>query len=194
MKEIQLTMGKIAVVDEEDYELLSQYKWHTCKAAKRDVWYAITNIKTENGIRRISMHRFIMKVEERGSIVDHKDGDGLNNIKNNLRCCTPSQNNANRKISRTKTTSKYLGVYHRRKTNKCIASIRVKGKSYYLGTFKDEISAAKAYDAAAKIHHGEFANLNFKSNPIVKRSDTREDFGNKYWNELIEIALKLKIN
>lgn len=92
--------------------------------------------------------------------VDHKDGNSLNDKISNLRAATPSQNNMNRQANRN-STSKYIGVHRSVTKNRWCAHIRFKGKSKNLGSFSDEIEAAKVRDKAAKELFGEFARLNF---------------------------------
>lgn len=156
MKEIPLTQGKVALVDDEDYEYLMQWKW--CVKKHRNTIYACrsTWIKGEGPGRREYMHRVIMKTPDDMS-TDHINHNGLDNQKHNLRICAGKENNRNRKVK-----SKYLGVFKSgNKRNPVYAKITVNRKQIYLGAFKDEVSAAKAYDRAAKIHYREFAGLNF---------------------------------
>ena len=151
MKEIKLTQGKIALVDDDDFEYLNQFKWHAMKI--RNMFYAG---RGHSGTR---MHREIMNVKKTDVIVDHKDGNGLNNQKDNLRPCSVGENNKNRHT--VNNLSGYLGVS--RVTSKCEswqAAIRVNGKNIYLGSFKDKKDAAKAYNEAAIKFHGEFARIN----------------------------------
>jgi hypothetical protein len=108
----------------------------------------------------VSMHREIMNAPA-GLLIDHRNRDTLDNRRNNLRLATYSQNGCNSKIDKTKTTSKFRGVRFIKKTGKWAANIRINGKKTWLGSFKTEIDAAKAYDAAAREYHGEFARLNF---------------------------------
>jgi hypothetical protein len=103
------------------------------------------------------MHRQIMGSPR--CCVDHKDGNGLNNQRSNLRCCTTSQNNRNSKIYRT-NTSGFRGVVWSKKMNRWVAQIRVGGKSFYLGSYCTKNEAARVYDAKAKEVAGEFARLN----------------------------------
>ncbi len=108
MKEIQLTRGKITLVDNEDFEYLNQWKWQATKSL--DTHYA-TRTYTENGIKKCArMHRIILGLKDANQFGDHIDGNGLNNQRNNLRPSTKRQNNANRRSNKN-STSKYLGVH-----------------------------------------------------------------------------------
>ncbi len=114
------------------------------------------------------MHRQIMGVTNEKCDVDHKDRNGLNNQRSNLRICSRSNNSKNR-TSRKNSSSKYLGVhFHKQKgkNSKWVAQIFVDGAPIYLGRFTIEADAARCYDVAALKYHGEFANLNFKTNAI----------------------------
>jgi hypothetical protein len=160
MKEIKLTQGKVALVDDEDYEWLNQWKWVAWK--HRNTYYAVTHGGKANGkYFNLSMHRIILNVPE-GLEIDHIDHNGLNNQKNNIRICTRSQNAKN--IIKYRGRSEYKGVtFVRHRNIEYIGSqIVSQGKRYWLGLFPNEISAAIAFDKKAKELHGEFANLNFK--------------------------------
>jgi hypothetical protein len=155
MKTINLTQGKVALVDDEDYEYLNQWTW--CAQKDRNTYYAKRGVnKGNNKTERINMHRLIMNTPH-DMFVDHIDHDGLNNQKYNMRNCTWAQNTRNKTAS---GSSKYLGV--------CIinglfhAQICVNRKCIRLGDFIFEEDAARAYDEAANQYFGEFANLNFK--------------------------------
>ena len=106
------------------------------------------------------MHREIMNFPA-GRLVDHGNGDSLDNRIDNLRAATKAQNAHNKGKTRKKTSSKYIGVYFNKQTKRWISQIKYKEKRIYLGYFKDEVKAAKAHDAAARKYHGEFAKLNF---------------------------------
>jgi hypothetical protein len=150
MKTIQLTQGFVTTVDDEDYKRLALYNWYVQNY--RNLLYAATTIRGKT----YPMHRFIMKVSGNKILVDHRDRNGLNNQKNNLRLCSTSQNSANRRVSK-KLHSNYLGV------TKCngswCAGSRKDGK-YFRKYYKTEIEAAMGYNELATINHGEFANLN----------------------------------
>lgn len=157
MKEIKLTQGKVALVDDEDFEYLNQWKWCAHKAGKK--FYARRACILNKKYQEIKMHRLIMDcVEGDGKIVDHKDGDTLNNSKNNLRICSHKNNIRNMNKS-TLHTSKYKGV-HLRKNGKWQARITKNYKLIHIGYFKIEAEAAKAYNIMASELFGEFANLN----------------------------------
>lgn len=156
MKEIKLTQDKVALVDDEDYDYLMQWKWHILNQTHSS--YAVRN-EIINGKRQsIRMHRIIMNTPK-GVEVDHVDRNGLNNQKSNLRNCTSTQNKCNSQYKLPK--SGFIGV-HTHKNGHIMAYISVKNKQIHLGCFKTIELAAKARDEAAIKYRGEFANLNFK--------------------------------
>lgn len=158
MKEIKLTRGMFALVDDEDFEYLNQWKWNAQKI--RNNWYAVRTVWSSGNKRHGElMHRVLLKAKTAKEIVDHKDRNGLNNQKVNLRLCTVAQNCANRSPKKH-STSKYLGVCWIAGRGKWRADIKDSGKNKFLGQFDSEDAAANAYNAAAKEIHGEFANLN----------------------------------
>jgi len=147
---IQLTKGKVAIIDEEDFPLVSKYKWHASSNGGGK-WYAATSSKKG----RFRMHSLIMGFPGE---VDHADGNGLNNRKSNLRPCTRSQNNAN-KLKCVGGSSIFKGVYLSR-NKKWKAKIHVHRKTHYLGTFDTQEDAAQAYNVACFKFFGEFARPN----------------------------------
>jgi hypothetical protein len=149
---IPLTKGKIAIVDLEDYAWLNKYKWYATYSDGRYYAYRRFNKKS------MSMHRYIMNAPK-DKVVDHKDGNGLNNRRSNLRICAIRENVLNRR-GRYKT-SKYKGVHWNKKVSKWVSSITERGKYKFLGHFDNEVEAAKAYDKQAAKLFGEFAYLNF---------------------------------
>lgn len=162
MKEIPLSQGKVALVDDCDYDYLMQWKWYATKGEV--TWYAKRSVHNKLTQKKdtVCMHRLILGVENPKLYVDHKDHDGLNNTRSNIRVCTPSQNNLNRKKSVGR--SKYKGVFFvpiDTRIKKWRASIDVNGRRFRLGAFKTEEDAARAYDAKAVELQGEFAYLNF---------------------------------
>lgn len=161
MKEIPLTQGQVALVDDADYDWLSKYNWHL-KRDKSHTCYAERCINTPQGWRKMRMHREIMNAPK-GMEIDHKDHNGLNNQRENLRICTRSQNSFNqRSITSPSKRSKYRGVtLNNTLHNKWTAYIRNNGTYLSLGTFASEIEAALAFDAMAIQTRGEFAATNF---------------------------------
>lgn len=157
MKEIKLTKGQVALVDDSDFEYLNQWKW--CARKHRNTFYAQRSLPRVNGKQEtVQMHRFILGLTDPKVLTDHKDWNGLNNQRSNLRVATVSQNNANKK---PKGTSKYMGVSLLSRDNVWVANLYKNGKHYWLGRYNTEKEAALAYDEAAKKYHGEFANINF---------------------------------
>jgi hypothetical protein len=156
MRELILLRGEIAMVDDEDYERLSRYSWHIMNHG----YVARTYI--EDKAKKVELlHRAIMQTPTNMD-TDHIDGDKLNNTKANLRIVTTSQNCMNRRPKENKVGSvKYKGVHWCKRSQIWTAQIKVNGKSIYLGRFQSSVDAARAYDAAALSHHGEYARLNF---------------------------------
>ena len=155
-KEIDIGGGFAALVDPEDFELLSQLKWHIHE--KHNIKYARHTYYRSGKYGTCLMHRLVLNAPD-NLIVDHINGDGLDNRKANLRLCTHSENLLNR--SPRRGTSIYKGVYWHNKDRRWTATISKDGKRRRIGGFTSEIEAAKAYDKAAKELHGEFARLNF---------------------------------
>ena len=151
---IPVGKDKFAIVDSTDYEFLSSFGWTAVRNSKNTTTYA----STTNGQR---MHRMIMGAPA-GMEVDHLNMNGLDNRRANLRICTKSQNNANRRVqSNNKTGFKGVSLNRRRGYVRFEAMIYQGGKKTHLGTHKDPISAARAYDAEARVLFGEFARTNF---------------------------------
>jgi hypothetical protein len=150
-KEISLSRGLVALVDDDDYEWLGQWKW--CSFFKNDgPPYAA---RTEQG-RNIFMHRLIMSAPPR-QIIDHRNKNTLDNTRSNLRFASEAQNSANRrKISNAKP---YKGIF--RNKLRWQARVEVNHKGIYLGSYRTPEEAARAYDRAAREYFGDFAQLNF---------------------------------
>lgn len=156
MKEIRLTKGYTAIIDLEDYERIKDIPWQACLSHN--------NVYAANSGKGLYLHRMIMNAPK-GKQVDHINGNSLDNRKSNLRICEPKQNTWNRRcdglINGKPRTSKYKGVSWYKLTQKWVALLRHEGRLYSLGYFKNEIDAAKAYDAKVKELRPEYANLNF---------------------------------
>lgn len=157
MKQIQLTQNQVALVDDVDFQMLSQWKWHAVKS--RNKIYSYRQDCSKIPYKTVLMHRIVINAKN-GDIVDHIDGDGLNNQKSNLRICTNTENMRNREKP-LNNTSGYKGVSLYKRYSRYVAYIFFEGKRKHLGYFDDPIDAARAYDAKAKEYFGEFANLNF---------------------------------
>jgi hypothetical protein len=158
MKEIPLTRGQVAIVDSADYEWLREFRWVAHKSPHTDTWYAVYKVGERDLRRNVWMHRLIMNAPE-GLTVDHKDGDGLHNWRDNLRLCPHWLNRGNsRKNSRN--TSGFKGVHLDKRNGHWLAMIRVHGKTQHIGCFLTPEEAAAAYDRTAVAGFGEFARTN----------------------------------
>jgi hypothetical protein len=169
MAEIKLTQGKVAIIDDEDAEQCSIYKWHAFrdKIRRPHIWYAATNVRNTQGRQiRLSLHRFLLGLTK-GMRGDHVDGNGLNNRRLNIRQASSAQNSFNRKKQQNKMmTSQFKGVSKgqprpRDPHPKWHAEITIAPRKIHLGFFLSEREAAQAYDCAAVLYFGRFARLNF---------------------------------
>lgn len=155
MKEIPLTRGYVAFVDDEDFDELSKFRW-TASVQKNTV-YASRSFRDEKGKQFfILMHRQIMGVTERMVNVDHIFGNGLNNQRSNLRTCTHKQNLMNR-AGNPKSTSKFKGVSWDKQHEKWVVHISVNGKAKHIGRFESEEDAARQFNQHANKYHEDFA-------------------------------------
>lgn len=154
MKQIKLTQGKYAIVDDDMFEYLNQWKW-SCSS---DEYAVRSGRKVGNKRPYIFMHRLILGTKNE-YISDHINGNKLDNRKLNLRFATISENNHNRKLNRN-NTSGYKGVYWYKSKGYWRAQVRNNGKRILIGYFKTLKEAVKAYNKVVYKLHGEFAYLN----------------------------------
>lgn len=152
MKEIHLTQGKVAIVDAEDYDWLMQWKWFYNSG------YAMRWVGARGNRKIALMHRVILgDALKHRDVCDHINRNGCDNRRENLRACSREENSRN-KTSADGSSSRYLGVQSFR--GKWMARIRAGGVERYLGLFDREEDAALAYNRAASVYYGAFANLN----------------------------------
>jgi hypothetical protein len=165
MKFIPLTKGYQAAVDDADYLFVSQFKWTACVKLRKHstLVYARRNIQRV-GHQQYSLwlHRVLMNVTDSKIQVDHRDHDGLNCCRDNLRVATGTQNEGNQRIQGRPKSSRFKGVSWDKRTQNWMAYIKFHSKRKFLGRFDCEESAARAYDSAACELFGEYANLNCK--------------------------------
>jgi len=152
-KKISLTRGLFTTVDDTDFEWLNQWKWYAMN--NKSTFYAVRNAGWPIQ-KRIWMHRLIMNTPNELE-VDHKDGNGLNNTRENLRNCTHAQNGKNNK-ERINNSSGSKGIHWR--NGKWYARIMVDSKSIHLGCFSNKDEATHAYSEAVKKYHGEYTRIN----------------------------------
>jgi hypothetical protein len=152
---IRLTQGKFAIVDDEDFELASQYIWYAKK--DKNTYYARRNVTRNSECKLSSLHNLIMGSNK---MTDHINGNGLDDRKINLRHCTNAENSQNSRPAKNKS-SKFKGVSYFRHCKRFSSQIRINGTPIVIGYFINELDAAKAYDEEARKHFGEFARVNF---------------------------------
>lgn len=154
---IPLSDGAVALVDDGDADLLLPYRWFPSRTG-----HLVYATARDAGGRHISMHRLVLGFGPDDLDIDHKDRDGLNNQRDNLRPCTRSQNMANRTVSRAPKWSRFKGVTRAKTQGRWFAQIGVRGLSIRLGTHHSEEEAARAYDHEARRYFGEFARTNLE--------------------------------
>ncbi len=161
VREIPLTRGKVALVDDDDFDLVSTFKW--CASQDRRTWYA-QSVHRVNGRRvHVRLHRIVLGVNDRSQQVDHVNGNGLDCRRCNLRIATSAQNAMNRK-TRVDSKSGMKGVKQSHGClNRWTAHIKRDGRHIHVGSFSTPEDAARAYDQVARRLFGEFARTNYGS-------------------------------
>jgi len=157
MKEIRITKGKVALIDDEMFDRVSRFAWYAL--APCGIYYAATRIRDGEKQVHFTMHRLIMGFPD-GFHIDHIDGNGLNNQKHNLRIATNAQNSMNRRKQLSESSSTFKGVSWDKNRNLWMAKICFNDETKNLGRYKNETAAALAYNNAACKYFGEFARLN----------------------------------
>lgn len=152
MRKVELTKGKFALVDDKDFPALSLMSWHHSRHKTSD--YA----KAWDGSRLVYMHHEVIGKPKKGFVVDHINGNGLDNRRRNLRIVTQGQNIQGAR-GHTDGSSGIKGVSWDKPRKKWVAQIHVKGKHVYLGRFQDKVNAERAYKMAAKKYFGVHAKL-----------------------------------
>lgn len=158
-RRIELTRGKYAILDPEDFESLNQYRWHCTNFgyARRT-----GSKRSEKGRKRVAigMHNVVFPVPE-GMTVDHINRNRLDNRKANLRAATREENTWNRKFVKKGSKTRYTGIHWNKKVKKWNVRLRVEGRRKSFGYYADEVEAAKVYDRVARKYRREYAVLNF---------------------------------
>ncbi len=152
--ELPLSQGLVAIIDEQDYPILSQYRW--CAAKCRHTFVACRGTWRDGRTKKVYLHRLIMNAPQ-NSLVDHINGDGLDNRRCNLRICTKKENNRNRTRMQSLNTSGFRGAFWEHGCKKWRAQISVNNKNHHIGVFHSKHEAASAYQQAAKRLYGIFA-------------------------------------
>lgn len=152
---VPLTKGYEAIINAADVPLVKEYNWSAC-VRSRSV-YAVRTDNTGLTPRKVLLHRLLMS-EPQGLEIDHRDGNGLNNRRKNLRSATHSENTYNRRVNKN-NTSGLKGVYWYKRAQKWMARIGVNGNREYLGLFETPEEAHAAYCAASRKLHGEFGRV-----------------------------------
>jgi len=159
--------GRVALVDDEDYELVAPHRWRVAeqerKGSRPSGPYAVTVIRQGGRQVQVSMHKMITG----WPLTDHVNHNGLDNRRSNLRPATMVQNGQNSLPNVRRGSSRHKGVHWHSRSRLWIARIRHQGKQRHLGCFASENEAAAAYDAAAQELFGEYALLNFPASPTV---------------------------
>lgn len=163
------------MVDDADFEWLSQWKWRA--QVQEGTIYAVRGFNDRLGRPvTLGMHRVILGLTDTKVYGEHADGNGLNNTRGNLRACNKAQNQGN--TNSRHGTSRFKGVYWSKKRAQWYASIRTNGRAHHLGSFENEEDAARQYNQASRIHYAEFSRYN----------DVTPMFPEKQWAPVIIVS------
>jgi hypothetical protein len=171
MKQIPLTRGEFALVDDDKYDFLMQWNWVLHRQGGRQ--YAVRFEKKNGRTKGIRLHRLLMNATDSKLFIDHINGNGLDNQMHNLRFATNSQNQGNRGAP-INNTSEFKGVSYAKRLNRYRASITVDGKYIGLGYYNTAADAGHAYNVAANKYFGEYARLNMLPDGYVFNSKAHE--------------------
>jgi hypothetical protein len=161
MREVTLACGRPVYVDDADFARVAAFSWLSVEPEGSSTYYAGTLVQTPFGQFTLLMHRLLLGVVSSNLVVDHRDGRGFNNTRDNIRACTQAQNMQNRGKTRANTTG-FVGVTYDKKRQMFLAQIEVNCQHIYLGRFASAAEAAAAYDASArKYHDAAFLHVNF---------------------------------
>jgi len=157
-RRIYLSEDAWTILDWQDYYRFGRFKWEI--TGNDNKFYAVRSVRVGSSrTTTVRLHRLIMNAPQ-NLVVDHINGDSLDNRRANLRLATQTQNLYNRK-KKENTSSQFIGSFFNKSHRYWCSQIKVNGKSIWLGSFDSEIAAARAYDKAALEYHKEFARLNF---------------------------------
>lgn len=159
MRTIPLTQGQVTLVDDADFKRFGHLKWYAAK--KKGKFYAICGRWRDGRMRTVRLHREILGLTDPRIKADHRDGDGLNNCRKNLREATNAENCRAFRRAKKNKTSRFRGVCFHKHSGKWAAQINANGVVRTIGRFYSEVSAANAYDRAARKAFGRFAFPNF---------------------------------
>lgn len=186
MKEIGLSRGLVAIVDDDIYEQLANHKWHALNIRGR--FYAARTTWPER--KMVLMHRQALSISGRSIQIDHIDGNSLNNCRSNLRLCNNAENNRNKALT-VSNTSGFKGVSWNSDAKKWNSRIKYNYKTFHIGLYSDLKECALSYDIAALLIHGEFAKTNGVSSdtsiPDVKKEEIRGYVANVFKKRIVNI-------
>ncbi len=162
MREIPLTQGMVALVDDEDYEEVMKHRWFAHRVRAGLTHYAVTNKPRSQGKGTIRMHVLLMGTDPDGRQVDHKNGNGCDNRRSNLRWATNAEQRMNSGPGSRNTTG-FKGVSFDKARGKYEAKLKASDRHLHLGRFATAEEAARAYDRAARETFGDYARTNFEA-------------------------------